>query len=102
MAYQSRKPEPSAYVRCLLQSLVFSEMRILGTISLKQFLLDDFEELVLPADILVDPANGDIEAPHDPRFQISKRMDVFVVKAANVGFACHSGWACEAKSSSLF
>ena len=102
MTYHSRKPEPSAYVRCLLQSLVFSEMRIFGNISLKQFLLDDFEELVLPADVLVDPANGDIEAPQDPRFQISKRMDAFVMKAANVGLACSSGLACEAKRSSLF
>ena len=101
MTYHSRKPEPSAYVRCLLQSLVFSETRILGTISLKQFLLDDFEELVLPADVLVDPANDDIEAPQDPRFQISKRMDAFVMKAANVGLACNSRSACEAKRSSL-
>lgn len=59
-------------------------MRVLGTISLKQLLFDDFEELVLPADILVDPANYDIEAPQDPRFQISKTMDAFVTKAADV------------------
>lgn len=83
LTYQSRIPQPSIYIRCLLQSLVFSEMRVLGTISLKQLLFDDFEELVLPADILVDPANGDIEAPQDPRFQISKRMDAFVTKAAD-------------------
>lgn len=62
-------------------------MRVLGTISLKQFLFDDLEELVLPADVLVDPANGEIEAPKDPRFQISKRMDAFVTKAADVSLA---------------
>lgn len=55
--------------------------------SLKQLLFDDLEELVLPADILVDPANSHIEAPQDPRFQISKRMDVFVTKAADVSRA---------------
>lgn len=87
MTYQSRKPEPSIYIRCLLQSMIFSEMRVLGTISVKKFLFDDFEELVLPADVLIDPENGDIEAPQDPRFQISKRMDAFVTKAANVSLA---------------
>ena len=59
-------------------------MKVLETISLKQFLFDDIEELVLPADILIDPANGNIEVPQDPRFQISRRMDAFVSKAANV------------------
>ena len=87
MTYQFRTSEPSVYVRCLLQSLIFSEMRVLGTISLKQLLLDDIEEVVLPADVLVEPANGDVEAPQDPRFQISKRMDAFVIKAANVSLA---------------
>ena len=67
--------------------MIFSEMRVLGIISIKKFLFDDFEELVLPADVLIDPANGDIEAPQDPRFQISKRMDAFVTKAANVSLA---------------
>lgn len=54
---------------------------------MKQYLFDDFEELVLPADVLIDPANGDVEAPQDPRFQISKRMDAFVTKAADVSLA---------------
>lgn len=75
------------YIRCVLQSLIFGEMRVLGTVSVKQYLFDDFEELVLPADVLIDPANGDVEAPQDPRFQISKRMDAFVTKAADVSLA---------------
>ena len=62
-------------------------MRVLGTMSLKQLLFDDLEELVLPADILVDPENYNIEAPQNPRFQVSKRMDVFVTKAADVSRA---------------
>ena len=62
-------------------------MRVLGTISLKKFLFDDLEELVLPADILIDSANRDIEAPQDRRFQISNRMDAFVERAADVSLA---------------
>ena len=54
--------------------------------SFKQLLFDDLEEVVLPADLLVDPANGEVEAPQDPRFQILKRMDSFVTRAADVSF----------------
>ena len=59
-------------------------MRVLGKMSFKQLLFDDLEELVLPADVLMDPANGDVEAPQDPRFQIMKRMENFTMKAADV------------------
>lgn len=54
--------------------------------SLKQLLFDDLEEISLPADILVDDANSDVEAPQDPRFQIAKQMDNFVQRAADVWF----------------
>lgn len=61
-------------------------MKVLGTVSFKQLVLDELEETVLPGDVLVDPANGDIEAPQDPRFQIAKIMDGFVAKVAVVSF----------------
>ena len=59
-------------------------MRVVGTMSFKQLLLDDLEGIVLPADLLVDSANGDVEVPQDPRFQIHKRMDNFIKRAADV------------------
>lgn len=49
-----------------------------------QFFLNDLSETVLPAPILVDPKNFDVEAPHDPRFQISTRMTKFVDRTATV------------------
>ena len=52
--------------------------------SFKQLLFDDLEDTVLPASILVDPANSDVEAPQDPRFQILRKMDLFVTRAADV------------------
>ena len=52
--------------------------------SIKQLLFDDLEEISLPADILVDGTNSGIEAPQDPRFQIAKKMDEFVQRAADV------------------
>ena len=59
-------------------------MRVLGKMSFKQFLLDDLREVVLPADNLVDPSNEDVEAPQDPRFQMARKMDAFIIRAADV------------------
>ena len=70
-----------------MQSMVFSEMRVLGTMSFKQLVFDDLEEIVLPADVLVDSANGDVEVPQDPRFQMAKRMNDFVTRAADVSLS---------------
>ena len=85
-AYQSRAPQPPVFIRSLLQSFVFSEMRVLGTMSFKQLLFDDLDEIVLTADALIDTANEKVEAPQDPRFQIAKRMNNFITRAADV---CH-------------
>ncbi|KAL8944918.1 MAG: hypothetical protein Q9216_000079 [Gyalolechia sp. 2 TL-2023] len=81
--FQSRKPEPSVYVRCLLQSLIFHDMKVLGNITITKLIFDDLEELVLPADILLDPANGNVEAPHAPRFQMAKEMRGFVLRVGD-------------------
>ncbi|KAL8918943.1 MAG: hypothetical protein Q9208_007053 [Pyrenodesmia sp. 3 TL-2023] len=82
-SFQSRKPEPSIYVRCLLQSLIFHDMKVLGNVTITNLVHDDLEELVLPADVLLDPANGNVEAPHDPRFQIAKEMRGFVLRVGD-------------------
>ncbi|MCJ1415382.1 hypothetical protein MMC32_001714 [Xylographa parallela] len=76
--FETRKPQPSVYVRCLLSSLINNKMRVSGETSFTQFIFDDLAELVLPADILVDMANYAVEAPQSRKFQIAKRMDVFV------------------------
>lgn len=64
--------------------MLFGEMKILGTMSIKQLLFDDLSEIVLPADMLIDPQNNEVEVPKDPRFQIAKRMDIFVARAGQV------------------
>ena len=84
LAFQSRMPQPCVYIRCLLQSLIINDMRVLRNMSIKQLLFDDLEEVVLPADILLDLSNGDIEAPHDPRFQIVRKMEAFLVRTGPV------------------
>lgn len=84
MTFQSRTPLPSVYIRCLLQSLIEDEVRNEGATSIKQFVFNDLGEIVLPANLLIDPANDLVEAPHDPRFQIARKMETFVLRAAEV------------------
>lgn len=83
-ALQSRKPQPSVYIRSLVQSLLVHNMEILGSITIKQFLYDDIAELVLPFSQILDPQNETIELPSDPRFQIVKHMDSFIQRVAQV------------------
>ncbi|KAJ5103192.1 hypothetical protein N7532_003721 [Penicillium argentinense] len=78
----SRKPQPSVYIRCLLQALVLSDMTILGAVSVKQFLYDDLAELVLPSSVLLQANTFDVEVPSDPRFQIALKMEAFVQRFA--------------------
>ena len=33
---------------------------------------------------MIDPANDDVEAPQDPRFQIVQKMNVFISRVADV------------------
>ncbi|GKZ21510.1 hypothetical protein AbraIFM66951_006692 [Aspergillus brasiliensis] len=74
----SRKPQPSVYIRSLVQTLIANNMTILGAVPVKQFLYDELAELVLPSSILLEANMDDIEVPSDPRFQIAKQMDAFV------------------------
>lgn len=60
-------------------------MKVLGEITITKLIYDDLAEIVLPADILLDPANGNVEAPHDPRFQMAKEMSGFVLRIGDVG-----------------
>lgn len=59
-------------------------MKILGSVTITKLIFDDLEELTLPADVLLDPANGDVEAPHDPRFQIAQAMREHVLRIGDV------------------
>ncbi|KAK9855574.1 NatC N(alpha)-terminal acetyltransferase [Penicillium brevicompactum] len=74
----SRKPQPSIYIRCLLQALIVSNYNILGTVPVKDFLFGELAELVLPASILLEANTDDVEVPSDPRFQIALKMDGFM------------------------
>ena len=70
-----------------MQAMVFSEMRVLGMMSFKELILDNLREIVLPADMLLNSSNFDVEAPQDPRFHVAKRIDEFMATTADVSVA---------------
>ncbi|CAL3966943.1 unnamed protein product [Diplocarpon coronariae] len=80
--FQARKPQPSVYVRTLLQHYIFSDMIILGKTSVRQVLDDDLATVVLPANKLLDRLNDEIEVPHDPRHNMASRMELFRSRSA--------------------
>ncbi|KAL2834209.1 Mak10 subunit, NatC N-terminal acetyltransferase-domain-containing protein [Aspergillus cavernicola] len=74
----SRKPQPSVYIRSLIQTIIMNKSIILGTVPVKQFLYDELAALVLPSNILLEASLDETEVPSDPRFQIAQYMDGFV------------------------
>lgn len=42
---------------------------------------DDLATVVLPSSLLLDPANDEVEAVHNPRFVLSQHMEEFRIKA---------------------
>ncbi|KAG6005333.1 hypothetical protein E4U21_000248 [Claviceps maximensis] len=80
--FQSKKPQPMVYIRTLLQTFLFNAMEILGSMSLRQLIDDNFSIITLPGHQLLDRENDEIEAPQDPRFIMSQQMELFRQRAA--------------------
>lgn len=59
-------------------------MKVLSDMTITRLIFDDLAEIVLPAHFLIDPANSDVEAPQDLRFQIWKEMQSFVLRVGDV------------------
>jgi N-alpha-acetyltransferase 35, NatC auxiliary subunit len=57
-------------------------MVILGHLSIRHVIDDDLSIVVLPCSRLLDPANDDVEAPHDTRFAIAHQMELFRQRTA--------------------
>lgn len=70
------------YIRTLLQTFLFDSMEVLGSMSIRQLLDDDFSIISLPASVLLDRINDEIEAVQDPRFMIAQQMELFRQRAA--------------------
>ncbi|RKF73315.1 N-alpha-acetyltransferase 35, NatC auxiliary subunit [Golovinomyces cichoracearum] len=82
MLFQSRKPQPSVYVRTLLQHYIFTENSFLGRITMRQFIEENLAKTVLPTHLLLDKSNDEIEVPSDYRYKIAAQMENFRSRAA--------------------
>ncbi|KAI5926060.1 Mak10 subunit, NatC N-terminal acetyltransferase-domain-containing protein [Camillea tinctor] len=80
--FQAKKPQPLVFIRTLLQSLLFKEMVVLGSYSIRQILDHDLSLTVLPCSPQIDPANDNIEVPSDPRHQTAAQMEIFRQRVA--------------------
>ncbi|RSL98489.1 hypothetical protein CEP52_010296 [Fusarium oligoseptatum] len=80
--FQAKKPQPLVYVRTLLQTFLFNEMEVLGSMSIRQIMDDDFATVSMPASPQLDRANDEIEFPQDPRFVMAEQMELFRQRAA--------------------
>lgn len=80
--FQAKKPQPLVYVRTLLQTYLFNEMEILGSMSIRQILDDDLSIITLPASPLLARINDEVEEVLDPRFVMSQQMELFRQRAA--------------------
>jgi N-alpha-acetyltransferase 35, NatC auxiliary subunit len=78
--FMARKPQPSVYIRALLQSFLDRDEKVLGRYSDKMFIFDDLQRLVLPTTLLLNQSNDNVEVLSDKRFQITKELDKFVSK----------------------
>lgn len=56
---------------------------MLGHKSIREILDDDLATITLPASLLLDRANDEIEVPTDPRFLIASRVELFRQRAAS-------------------
>ncbi|KAI0137453.1 Mak10 subunit, NatC N-terminal acetyltransferase-domain-containing protein [Xylariales sp. AK1849] len=80
--FQARKPQPLVVIRTLLQSLLFKEMVVLGSFSIRQILDHDLSIVCLPCAPQLDPVNDTIEVPTDPRHQTAAQMEIFRQRVA--------------------
>ncbi|KFA77112.1 hypothetical protein S40288_05297, partial [Stachybotrys chartarum IBT 40288] len=80
--FQAKKPQPLVYIRTLLQTFLFNEMEVLGSMSIRQLIDDDLSIITLPASPLLDRDNDAIEDVDDPRFVMSSQMELFRQRAA--------------------
>ncbi len=77
--FMSRVPQPSVYIRSLVQSFLLDRatQRVLGKLPPKEFLFSSIAAMILPNSSLLDPENELVEAPTSPRFQMARLLADF-------------------------
>lgn len=69
-------------MRVLMQHYILSDMTILDTMSIRQIVDADISVTTLPASILLDRRNDDVEVTTDPRHIMATKMEAFRARVA--------------------
>ena len=69
---------------------MFGKFKLPSKSETKGYFLDELQQLVLPADPLLDPANAMVEAPHDDRFQMAQGIDQILENVVDVSYPLQS------------
>lgn len=75
-AFASR--QASTLPRVILQDIVFVDGKIADDTPHFELVTTDVRDLVLPGDVLLDPASFHVELPSDPRHKSSRVMEAFL------------------------
>ena len=78
--FMAQNPPSSVYIRAVAQSIIGDQDNLPGQSSLKEFIFKHLRRLVMPANVVLDPAFEAIELPSDQRFQLASQLDDFVFK----------------------
>lgn len=81
VAYQSfmaQDPQPSVYVRALLQSFLTLQNNVLGRFSLRQFISQDLQLMVLPNSALLTETAGTSPTLNEEQNQALAQFDYFI------------------------
>ncbi|KAI0518480.1 Mak10 subunit, NatC N-terminal acetyltransferase-domain-containing protein [Xylaria bambusicola] len=82
LLFQQKQPQPLAFIRTMLQNLMFKDMVVLGRLSIRQLLDHDVCLSVLPCGPHFNQSFDYVEAPEDPRHKIAHAMEEFRQRVA--------------------
>ncbi|KAI0162624.1 Mak10 subunit, NatC N-terminal acetyltransferase-domain-containing protein [Pestalotiopsis sp. NC0098] len=82
-SFQARRPQPLVIIRTLMQGLMFKEMIVLGSYSIRHILDHDLSIVCLPNAPQTDPLNDTVEVVTHPRHQTAAQMEVFRQRVAD-------------------
>ncbi|KAI3341610.1 Mak10 subunit, NatC N-terminal acetyltransferase-domain-containing protein [Ustulina deusta] len=86
LIFQAQKPQPLAFIRTMLQNLLFRDMVVLGRFSIRQLLDHDLCVSVLPCGPHFDRSFDEVEVMSDPRHKVASAMEVFRHRVADPYF----------------
>lgn len=80
--FMSHQPYPSVYIRTLAQSFLCRDMKVLGKLPLKDFIVNDLDSLILPGDLLLESVRNQDSGQAEERSQVIKLVNDFIARCS--------------------